>query len=84
MFDKLKFVFVGLYASGVTVGTFIFLFRVVFEPIPKENMQNANTILGFLLGTALGTVLTYIFGASMSQSAAAKKDKPPEPDKHAL
>lgn len=44
---------------------------VTFVHIPKENMGNANTILGFLLGTALGLVLSFYFGDSEGKEDGA-------------
>ncbi len=74
MFEKAKAVFMALFATYIVTLAFRFFFRVVFDPVPAENMQNANTILGFLLGSVVGVIIGYYFGASQSQSAMIKKD----------
>lgn len=37
---------------------------VTFIPIPKDNQSIVNTVLGFLLGSLVGTIVTYFYGAS--------------------
>jgi hypothetical protein len=46
-----------------TVSTAYF-FAVTFLPIPKDSQHFADIILGFLLGTAVATILGYFFGNS--------------------
>jgi len=76
-YELLKLCFMMLYASGVTFGAFVFFFKAVFSPIPDDNVQNANIILGFLMGSALTVFIQYFFGNSQSQNAQAKKDADP-------
>lgn len=47
--------FAALYIAGIT-----------FLPIPKDNVRFADTILGFLLGTAITTIITWYFGSAKS------------------
>ncbi len=78
-YEIIKFCFRMVYASGVTMGAFVFFFKCVFTPIPDDNIQNANIILGFLMGSALTVFIQYFFGSSQSASAAAKKDAEKDP-----
>lgn len=41
-----------------------YFFAVTFLPIPEQGKDFANIILGFLLGTAVSTVINYFFGSS--------------------
>lgn len=45
-----------------------FIFTVVLADIPKENQAHVNTILGFVLGTIVATIINYFFGSSQSSS----------------
>lgn len=38
---------------------------VTFGTIPPDNVRFADTILGFLLGTIIATIMNYFFGSSM-------------------
>jgi hypothetical protein len=80
-YGLLKFIFNCLYAAGVTAASFAFFFKIVFDPIPEDNQQYANLILGFLMGTAVTSFVNYYFGSSQSQNAqtARDKDKPDPP-----
>lgn len=51
---------------------------VTFMDIPAANVRFADTILGFLLGTVVATVLNFWLGSS---AGSKEKDKPqPPPD----
>lgn len=43
-----------------------YLAAITFLPIPPENRDFANIILGFLTGTVVSTVINYFFGSSDS------------------
>ena len=74
-FSKFKFFFMAGYCSVVTVLSFCYFFAITFCAIPKDNIQNANLILGFLIGSAISTFLGYYFGMSQSSSAHNDRDK---------
>ena len=69
---KEKFInkFMIYYASGVTFISFVYIFCITFIPLPKDNQRFADVILGFLLGSLIGSILQYYFGSS-----ATSKDK---------
>ena len=39
-----------------------YLFAVTFLDVPKENHRVVDTILGFLIGTLVSTIINYYFG----------------------
>ena len=41
-----------------------YLGAITFIPVPKENRDFANIILGFLTGTVVATVVNFFFGSS--------------------
>jgi hypothetical protein len=45
---------------------------ITFGSIPADNQRFADTILGFLLGTVVATILQFFFGSSMGSK---EKDK---------
>lgn len=42
----------------------VYFFAVTFLPIPPAGENFANIILGFLLGTAVSTIINFFFGSS--------------------
>lgn len=52
----------SLFSSGYIVA-------ITFGAIPKENQRFADTILGFLLGTAIGAIIQFFFGTTLSSGA---------------
>lgn len=46
--------------------TCTYFFVVTVCDIPKENLTHVNTIMGFLIGTATGGVVSFYFGSSQS------------------
>ena len=42
----------------------LYFFSVTFLPIPEAGKDFANIILGFLLVTAVSTVINYFYGSS--------------------
>lgn len=51
----------AIFYSFVSV---VYLFCVTFLNIPKENHRVVDTILGFLIGTLVATIINYYFGDS--------------------
>jgi len=54
-----------------TVGG-IFIFIVLFKPIPASNVRLIDTILGFLLGTIVATIINFFFGSSAGSKEKTK------------
>ena len=57
-------------ATGLLLFTGVYIFWITFGSIPVANQRFADTILGFLLGTVISTVVYFFFGTSK-----ANKDK---------
>lgn len=48
------------------------IFFLIFGNIPQENIRFADTILGFMLGTIVGQIITFFFGSSKGSSDKQK------------
>ncbi len=53
-------------ATGLLLFTGVYVFWITFLTIPQANQRFADTILGFLLGTVVSTVVYFFFGTSRS------------------
>ena len=53
-----------LLAAFFSIVSFVYMGLITFCVIPKENINNANILLGFLIGTALSTLVGFYFGSS--------------------
>lgn len=58
--------FWSLFAAG-------YIGFITFGHIPEDNQRFADTILGFLLGTVVATILQFFFGSSMGSKEKDKK-----------
>jgi hypothetical protein len=56
--------FIYQFAWFWALASVIYFFAITFLPIPEAGKDFANIILGFLLGTAVSTVINYFFGSS--------------------
>ena len=73
--DDLKFNrrFLAGFAVMLTVAALAYLGAITFLPLPAANVRFADTILGFMLGTLLGTVIAFFFGSSKSSQNKAQR-----------
>jgi hypothetical protein len=70
------------YAWFITVVSFAYFFVVSFAPIDNHNRDFINIILGFLIGTAVNSLIRFFFGSSnKSQEDVDKKQKEMAGDK---
>lgn len=53
-----------LLATFFSCASLIYLTAITFCSVPVENVDNAKVIMGFLLGTAIATILGFYFGDS--------------------
>jgi len=68
--------FTQAYAWFITVVTFAYFFLVSFVPIENKSRDFVNIILGFLIGTALNSLIRFFYGSSnKSQEAVDQKQK---------
>ncbi|HEY9107502.1 MAG TPA: hypothetical protein VIN58_12560 [Roseateles sp.] len=68
--------FIYIYASVITLLTFVFIFFAAFGPTYKPDDPRArviDTVLGFLLGVTLSAIIQYFFGSSAGSKAKDEK-----------
>lgn len=63
--------FVYIFAALWSLFAATYIGFITFGHIPADNQRFADTILGFLLGTVVATILQFFFGSSMGSK---KKD----------
>ena len=56
--------YVYYLASFWSIVAMIYIFMITFMTIPEANVRFADTVLGFLLGTIIATVIQYFLGSS--------------------
>ncbi|EPE2648723.1 hypothetical protein KW516_19160 [Vibrio fluvialis] len=56
--------FIYNYAWFMSIASFVYFACITFIPIPEGSQRFADTILGFLLGTVLGAIVAFFYGAS--------------------
>lgn len=64
--DKLATHFIYFYSWFWALSSTIYFFCVTFLPLPEGGQNFANIILGFLLGTAVATIIGFFYGNSNS------------------
>lgn len=68
--------FSQMYAWFITVISFLYFFMVSFMPIENKNRDFINIILGFLIGTAVNSLIRFFYGSSnKSQESVDQKQK---------
>ena len=64
------------YAWFITIVSFLYFFIVSFAPIDNHNRDFINIILGFLIGTAVNSLIRFFLGSSnKAQEDVDKKMK---------
>jgi hypothetical protein len=58
--------YVMYLASFWSFTAVVYIFLITFTHIPELNVRFADTILGFLLGTVVATILNFFLGSSAS------------------
>jgi hypothetical protein len=62
--DKFSKRFVYYLASGWSISSVLYIGLITFMDIPLANIRFVDTILGFILGTVIASVLNYFFGST--------------------
>ena len=52
------------FAVGFSGAAMLLMGLIIFIPIPQSGQDSAKYIVGFLSGTALGTIIAYYWGTS--------------------
>lgn len=58
--------FIYIFAGAWSLFAMVFIFAISFGHIQPESVRFVDTILGFLLGTVVSTVIQFFFGSSVS------------------
>lgn len=58
--------FIYYFAWFWSVTSVLYFFCVTFVSLPEGGRDFANIILGFLLGTAVATIISFFYGSSKS------------------
>lgn len=58
--------FVYVFAAVWSLFTMVYILLITMMTIPAENQRFADTILGFMLGTLITTIINFFFGSSRS------------------
>ena len=69
--------FIYFYALFWSVCSAVYIGFITFGEIPKDNVRFADTILGFLLGTIVATIINFFYGSSkgsQDKTAALTKE----------
>jgi hypothetical protein len=61
-------------ALTIVYGIFIALYLLIYKPIPKENHDTVNQMIGFLTGSALGGIMGFHFSSSKSDKNNKNED----------
>lgn len=81
--DKTAKHFIYHFAWFWSITSVTYFFCVTFFQLPEGGRDFANIILGFLLGTAVATIISFFYGSSKSSKdktdAMMKVDEPPKP-----
>lgn len=76
MADESTRKFSQAYAWFLTGASFLYFFLVSFMPIENRNRDFINIILGFLIGTAVNSLIRFFYGSSnKAQEDVDKKQK---------
>jgi uncharacterized membrane protein len=67
-FTTTKHFFRNSLAIVLIAFSIIYITLITFVPIPPENVRFADTIIGFLLGTIVSTIINYYYGSSKGSS----------------
>jgi uncharacterized membrane protein len=58
--------FIYYFATFWSISSALYIAFITFGEIPEANVRFADTILGFLLGTIVATIVQFFFGSSDS------------------
>ena len=64
--DKFAKHFIYWFAWFWRVGSMAYFFAITFGQVPASGKDFGNIILGFLLGTAVATIISFFYGSSKS------------------
>lgn len=65
--------YVYYFITAWSVFAMVFIPAIVFSDIPEGNERFADTILGFLLGTMVASMFSFLLGSSLGSKQKDKK-----------
>lgn len=65
--------FVYLFAAFWSVFAVSYIILITVADIPEKNIRFVDTVLGFILGTVVATILNFFFGSSQSSKDKTKE-----------
>jgi len=66
--DKFAKHFIYWFAWFWSIGSMAYFFAITFGQVPPSGKDFGNIILGFLLGTAVATIISFFYGSSKSST----------------
>jgi len=73
--DKFAKHFIYWFAWFWSGGSMVYFFAITFGDVPDSGKDFGNIILGFLLGTAVATIISFFYGSSILKCIGIRKDK---------
>ena len=72
--DKFSKRYIYYFATAWSLFSFVYLLLITFLEIPAPNIRFSDTVLGFLLGTAISGMFGFFFGSSMQTHRRSEID----------
>lgn len=66
--------FIYWYAIFWSIWAALYITWITIMPVPQENLRVVDTVLGFILGTLIATLLAFFFGTSYAERGARKRE----------
>lgn len=72
--DRFSKRFIYYFAMAWSLFAMLYVAAITFYPIPESSVRFADTVLGFLLGTAMAGIIQFFFGSSEGNERRAETD----------